>query len=112
MDVKAIKDIESLINWFLPIVIKFPRNYRYTLGNKIEEHLYSLLECIIQAQYSKKKNYFLQKANLSVEMLRHFMRISFKQKITTSKQYEAFAKQLNIIGSQIGGWKKEREINE
>jgi len=111
MDVKVINDIENLINWFLPIVTKFPRNFRYTLGNKLEEHLYSLLEDIIQAQYSKKKSYLLQKGNLSVEMLRHFIRITFKQKIISSKQYESFAKQLNEIGSQIGGWKKEREIN-
>ena len=112
MDVKVIKDIENLINWFLPMVSKFPRNYRYTLGNRLEEHLYSVLEDVIQAQYSKKKNYFLQRGNLTIEMLRHLVRISFKQKLLSSKQYEAFAKQLNTIGSQIGGWKKERENNE
>ena len=61
MDIKVIKDIENMINWFLPIVSKFPRNFRYTLGVRLEEYQYSLLENIIQAQYSKKKNYLLEK---------------------------------------------------
>jgi len=111
MDVKVIQDIHKLINWFLPIVSKFPRNYRYTLGNRMEEHLYTLLESCIQAKYSKKKNYYLDKANITIEMLRHFIRISFNQKVVSSKQYEVFSKQLQIAGSQIGGWKKEREKN-
>ncbi len=111
MDVKVVKDIEKLINWSLPIITKFPRNYRFTLGTRIEERMYSILENSIEAQYSSKKDHLLHKTNLQLEMLRHFLRLAFEQKIVSSRQYEAFSKQIYEIGSQIGGWKKEREKN-
>ena len=111
MEVKVIHLIHELINWFLPIVSKYPRNFRYTLGKRLEEHLFSLLENCIQAQYSKKKTYYLNKANMNIELSRHFIRIGNKQRLISNKQYEAFSKHLNEIGSQVGGWKKEREKN-
>lgn len=111
MDVKVIHLIHKLLDWFLPIVSKYPRNFRYTLGTRLEGHLFNLLEYSILAQYSKKKVYYLNKANMCIELSRHFIRISHKQKLVSNKQYEAFSKQLNEIGNQIGGWKKEREKN-
>ena len=109
MEVKVIHLIHELINWFLPIVSKYPRNFRYTLGTRLEEHLFHLLENCILAQYSKKKVYYLNKANMNIEHSPHFIRISHTQKIITVKQYEAFSRQLHQIGKQVGGWKKESE---
>ena len=111
MDVKVIHLIHELINWFLPVVCKYPRNFRFTLGTRLEEHLFSLLENCIQAQYSQKKVYYLNRANMNIELSRHFIRISYTQKVISGKQYEAFARQLNQIGKQVGGWKKERGKN-
>jgi hypothetical protein len=111
MNVKVIHSIHELINWFLPIVSKYPRNMRYSLGTRIEENLFNTLENCITAQYSKKKVYYLNRANMNIELCRHFIRISNAQKVISNRQYEAFSRQLNDIGKQVGGWKREREEN-
>ncbi len=108
MELPILRDIYQLINWFLPKISKFPRNYRYSLGLRIENNLYDLLETIITARFSKKKKHYLEKANISLEVLRYFVRICNDNKLITVKHYEALSKQINNIGKQIGGWIKDR----
>lgn len=60
-EIRVIKDLYKLIKWILLHISKYPRNYRYTLGDRIENRLYDTLELIIKARYAKsKKRYYLQ----------------------------------------------------
>jgi hypothetical protein len=40
------------------------------LGERIERHLYELLETLIRAKYTRQSQELLEKANLLLEMLR------------------------------------------
>jgi hypothetical protein len=67
---KIITSAYDFIRWAIPHIAKFPRNQRYTLGDRIENKLFSLLELLIEAQYSKEKTNVLKKANLEIEQMR------------------------------------------
>ena len=51
---KAVEDCRELLLWMIPHLDKFPRNRRYTLGEKLENRVQSA-ECRVQnTSYSHK----------------------------------------------------------
>ncbi len=53
----------DLILWSCNHTSRFPRNHRFVLGEQIERNLYSLLETLIAAKYSKNRQRLLEDAN-------------------------------------------------
>ncbi len=49
---KVVQDCHHLLLWIIPILDKFPRNRRFTLGERLENGLLSVLENLIEATYS------------------------------------------------------------
>ena len=45
----------DLLKWAIPALTKFPRNERFLLGNRIENHTLDVLELLICANYSNDK---------------------------------------------------------
>ncbi|MBI5699767.1 diversity-generating retroelement protein Avd [Candidatus Saganbacteria bacterium] len=105
---KVITYAYDFIKWAIPHIAKFPRNQRYTLGERIENKLFCLLELLIEAQYSKDKANALKKANLEIEQMRHLFRLCYDLRLINLKTYELSSKYLMDIGAQIGGWIKQQ----
>ena len=49
----------DLLKWAIPHLKKFPRDQRFLLGDRIEDHLLDILELLLSANYSKEKLGFL-----------------------------------------------------
>lgn len=98
----------DFLYYMIPQLDKLPRNRKFLLGDRIENHILDLLELYVQALYSprNKKPEFLKSANLKLEMLRHLIRICFEMKYINIKKYETISKQINEIGAMTGGWIK------
>lgn len=107
---KVITCCYDFIKWVMPHIAKFPRNQRYTLGERIENKLFVLLEFLIEAQYSKDKIAILKKANLEIEQLRYLFRLSYDLRLFNLKAYEFSARSLLEIGSQVGSWLKQQGL--
>ena len=107
---KVITLLYDFIKWAIPHIAKFPRNQRYSLGDKIENKLLGLLDFLIEAQYSKEKTAILKEANIEIEQLRYLFRLSNDLRLVNLKTYELSSKYLNEIGSQIGGWLKHQVV--
>jgi hypothetical protein len=60
----------DLVKWSCRHTSKFPRNYRFVLGERIERRLYDLRETLVQARYTGDRQALLRHANLSLEVLR------------------------------------------
>ena len=103
---KVITSAYDFIKWAIPHISKFPRNQRYTLGERIENKLFCLLELLIEAQYSKDKANALKKANLEIEQMRYLFRLSYDLQLINTKTYELSSRHLLDIGAQVGGWIK------
>jgi len=94
----------------IPHLAKFPRNQRYTLGERVENKLFCLLELLIEAQYSKDKVNLLKQANLGIEQLRYLFRLCHDLRLVNNKTYELISRYLLDIGAQIGGWIKQQAV--
>jgi len=105
----ALTKVYDLMLWFFPQAGKFPRDYRFILGDRVQNHLLDVHEWLIKARYVKNKLDILRSVNIRIEQLRHLARLCKDLKLVNVKKYEYFVKELNIIGGYIGGWVKSVE---
>lgn len=103
---EAIEHAHALLAWAVPAVAKFPRSYRFTLGERIEQRLYRILELLIRACYAARaeKRPFLVDANVELEILRHELRIAFGFRLWSERQIEHGTRLIETVGRQLGGW--------
>ncbi|MBI1915475.1 MAG: diversity-generating retroelement protein Avd [Planctomycetes bacterium] len=96
----------DLILWSCHHTSRFPRNHRFVLGERIERHLYELLETLIQAKYTRQRQELLAQANRRLETLRFQMRLSKDLQCIKLNSYHFVANALDEVGRLVGGWLK------
>jgi len=106
-DLPAVQKAYDLSKELLPRVSKFPRDFRFSLGERIIANSLEVLELLIQAAYAKEKLRFLDQANLDLERLRFLLRLARELGPLSHNGYEYVMKQLTELGRQIGGWRKQ-----
>lgn len=109
---QAVQSCHDLLVWLIPQLDKFPRSRRFTLGERLETGLLEILELLVEAGYSRKKESLLSRANLRLAVVRHVWRLAFELKAVAIRQYEHGATLLDQLGRQIGGWRRSRGLLE
>jgi len=94
----------DLIVDLVPQLARFPRSYRFVLGEKIERDLYSVLDGLLDAQYGRDRAAALRQVNVELERLRFRIRLAKDLKVISLKRYEMVAAELLEIGKMVGGW--------
>lgn len=102
----ALTKTYDLILWLFPQVAKFPRNYRFILGDRIQNLMLDITAQLIEARYTQNKLHILSHINISLEQLRYLNRLSKDLHLINDKKYEYMAKEINAIGIYVGGWIK------
>jgi hypothetical protein len=106
---KAVQDCHNLLIWMIPLLDNFPRNRRFTLGDRLETGLIEILERLVEAAYTKSKQDALRRANLRLAVVRHLWRMAHELRTISGKRYAFGAKLMDDLGRQIGGWLKSME---
>ncbi len=103
---EVVEHAHALLRWAVPAVGKFPRSFRFTLGERIERRLYDVLEQLIRATYAARghKRPFLLETNVDLEVLRHELRLAQSFDLLTDRQIEHATRLLDAVGRQVGGW--------
>ena len=102
----ALEAAYQLVLWLAPAVDKFPRNFKFTLGDRIIATAIEALDHLIAATYSRERIANLSAANLALERLRFFMRLASDLRIIDLRRYEHAARLIDETGRLIGGWIK------
>ncbi len=103
---KAVQDCHLLLEWLIPQLDKFPRQRRFTLGERIETGLLEVLEGLVDAAYSRRKADVLLRANRRLDVVRHLWRLSYRLQAVSGKGYGHGSRLLVELGRQIGGWQR------
>jgi hypothetical protein len=96
----------DLVLWACHHTSRFPRNHRFVLGERIERHLYDLLETLVRARYTRQRQALLEQANLTLEVLRFQVRLAKDLHCLRVNSYGFAGKALDEIGRLVGGWLK------
>jgi hypothetical protein len=103
----------DLLKHSLPMLDGLPRSQKFTLGDRIQNHLSDLLEMLIEAYFlpAGEKRPVLLRANICLEMLRHYYRLAYERGHYNSLWFKDFAERLDEIGRMTGGWLKSLPKN-
>jgi 23S rRNA-intervening sequence protein len=109
-ELPIIQKAYDLIKWYVPILHRLPRDYRFTLGDRMITGLYSLLESLIQARYMRNKLDQLQAINSDLDILRYQTRLLLDFNLVQARRYEYASSLINDIGTDLGGWIKQQKV--
>ena len=81
----------------------------FVFGDRLVQIQLELLERLIEAYYGRDKLPALRAANIELEKLRHLLQIATEMRWLALRQLEYATRELNTIGSLIGGWIRQQE---
>jgi hypothetical protein len=100
----------DFILWLLNHTDKFPKNERFRLARRLEDAAFEFYELLIQTtRTTRRKQALLLEADLVLDRLRLYVRLSHSRGLTTGQQYAYAANALVEIGKLLGGWLKKTE---
>jgi hypothetical protein len=96
----------DLALWLIRKVEKFPRSYRFSIGDRVVARALDVLERLVRAAYSGDKRPLLEQANEDVNSLRMLIRLAVDLNLLSADSHEFASGSLEEIGRMIGGWRK------
>ena len=87
----------------------FPREHRYTLGEKLKTELMELVVHIYRANSAINKKQHIESILERVQMVHLLLRLSHDMKVLSRRNYAALAQMTDILGKQAQGWLKSSE---
>ena len=100
------------LTWLIPTVERFPRGQKFLLGDRIQASALDVLERLIEATYSKRREEWLAGANLGIEKLRFLFRLAHNLSYLDDRRYQHAAISLDETGRLIGGSRKAHHARE
>lgn len=104
-------DTYQLVNIITEYASKYPKMYKYSLGQKIINVSLELFEYIQLANMTDDqllRRKYLQGFQIKHELLKVLIRLSFDKRVIDSKQLAFLATLNEKIGKQISGWKNAK----
>ena len=92
------------ILWLVPTLDRFPRAQRFLLGDRIQRTALDVLESLVEATYTRRRQPPLTCANLGIEKLRFLIRLAHDLRYLDRRRYEHAARCLDETGRKIGAW--------
>ncbi len=99
--------------WILPKVEKFPKSYRFSIGQSLVTASIELLMNLVDATYQVRNTGSLSAAVREVNRIRYLVRLAKDLGILNLAGHEFGAKAMDEVGRMTGGWlKSTRQKNE
>jgi 23S rRNA-intervening sequence protein len=108
-EIPIIQKTYDFIKWYVPILNKLPKNHKFLLGDRMVSGLYDFLEQLIKARFERDKLARLENLNSQLAILRYQTRLLLDFQQIEVRRFEYISKQLNGIGTELGGWIKQQQ---
>lgn len=109
---RVVTCLHDLSVWYLQRTNRFPKNWRVTLGDRIDTLLIDALTTAQRARLRTEKIDLLIHLNEQLDVLRTLTRLSVALECLQGRHYEYVARQIDEVGRQIGGWIRHQRRKE
>ncbi|WP_437989817.1 diversity-generating retroelement protein Avd [Sorangium sp. So ce145] len=96
--------MESLLAWLAERVAQFPRDHRFTVGDRLLHACLDITEHLVEASYRRDKRTDLAAASRGLVRARILMRLAHALRCVSEAQHLQFARESDEIGEMLGGW--------
>lgn len=90
-------------------VSHFPREYKFSLGEKIQNQMIELVIYIYKANSTRSKAEFLTKMQEQIQLVYLLLRIAHDMKIMPTEKYAGIVEMLDEVAKQTKGWLRANE---
>lgn len=99
----------DLLLWLIPQTLKFPREHRFTMAQRVQDVALDFQERIIEAGLSNVQHQddHLARADVYLTKLRFYLRLCKDLELLSLGQYEHVSRMVVEIGKLLGGWRKK-----
>jgi len=108
-ELSIIQKMYDLIKWYVPILTRIPKTHKFTLGERLINNLYSVLEELILIKYEREKLDRLVALNARLDVIRYQTRLLWDFSPLSPERYEYVSKLIEEIGQELGGWIKQQK---
>lgn len=98
------KTTYTLLFELMNVTKNFPKDFKYSLGEKIQNQTIEILINIYRANSTSDKKQYIQQILEGVQFLEVYLRLSHDLKIITIEKYAIFIEETNCISKQAQGW--------
>lgn len=91
------------------VINHFPREYKYTIGERIQDTAINMVVTIYRANKSKDKIPHLKELQEHIQMIYLFLRISHDIKILPTEKFASIVELIDGVSNQAQGWLKTNE---
>ena len=109
-NLKIYEKMYEFILWMNHAIIKFPKQQRFVLGQRIENITLGILSTIIITNQEFDKTKGIKSISIQLDILRTYIRLAKDFKILSIRQYMFACEKLNEIGKMLGGWMKVTKV--
>ena len=102
----------EFVVWLSQHLEKFPKTFKFTLGDRMGSRSYEVLELLIESKYTRDRQPLLKRVNLLLEILRFQSRIAKDTRCWSIDNYGAAARKIDEVGKLIGGWLRRGNSSE
>ena len=93
------------VAWLSERIAKFPKDHKYTLGNRLASSLYEFLEGMIYL-FGDNDSRGLKRLAKKLDIVRYYVRLSQDLHLISVDQYAHASEKVDEIGRLLGGWLK------
>ena len=102
-ELKVYRDTYQLVNTIVDYQSKFPRLYKYTIGQK-------MVNVALANMFKDNRSRHLNGFVVKFELLKVLIRLSAERKLITLGQQANIAGMTSSIGKQITAWKSATQV--
>jgi hypothetical protein len=89
-----------------PLILSFPKPWRYSIGEKLCSTLLAIIEGTCQALYARQplKEPYILKLTGSIQTVQLFIRLALEEKLITEQQYFSLSAKVIEFHKMALGW--------
>ena len=92
--------------WLIEHTRRWPKAWRFTLAQRVENHALDLTEALVEARYHRRaRPRLLREANLRLERMRYLFRLARALGVMPKKGFENGMRGVDEAGRMLYGWR-------
>lgn len=96
----------DLVKWLHEHTARFPKHFRFGIGDRMQQESLSLLSALITASFTRDRVAALRAASLAHTRLRVLVRLAHELLCLSHDQYLFAMAPFEEVGRMIGGWSR------
>lgn len=96
----------DFVQWLIPHTLKFPREQRFVVAERLQNTVLDFMESIYQATDKTQQTAALKQADLKLKHLRFYLRLSHDLKLLDTRRFEYASHAVEEIRRLLGAWIK------